>query len=304
MALNDNHIHENGSILHSKLTHNVIDPTPENLEKFASIISSAFHSTPLTTIFIAEIDGAAAANVTNDGSAAASATSGTGHDPTTIPTTSKPSPSALTPPFTHSRRVAHFHPGIVSAAQSGAILVEAGNWSAIALWEPPNFQGKPFAEVKEKPLPIMNDWRTSVRRMKATHLYDPELYTSSPVAAQALRVEDVQLRPYWHLSFLARNPSDPANPYSTPQVPGAIGAVLQPFLTQAREALVPVWLEATSPHAVGIYEHFGFRLCEEVVVGGGRCNRNGWPVGEGESGEMIDAGGARAWGMIYDAHLR
>ena len=291
--MNDNPINSNGSILHPKLIHNVIDPTPENLEKFASIISSAFHSTPLTTIFIAEIDGAAAVNAANDNGVTASTPSGSTHNSTTS-----------TPLFTHARRQAHFQPGITSAALSGAILVEAGNWSAIALWEPPNFPGKPFAEVKENPRPILNGWRTSVRRMKATYLYDPEVYTSSPVTGSGSdqKVEDVQLRPYWHLSFLARNPSgDTDNPYSTAPVPGAIGAVLQPYLAEARDAGVPVWLEATSPHAVGIYEHFGFRLCEEVVVGAGRCDADGRPVEAGAEG-MAD--GVRAWGMIYDGHLR
>ncbi len=96
--------------------------------------------------------------------------------------------------------------------------------------------------------------------------------------------------PHYHLSFLARNPDHPA------KTPGAISAVVLPFLDRAREEGVPVWLEATYPHAVSVYEHYGFRICEEVSVGKGKVNLEGWPEEGGE--------GVTAWGMVWDGHLR
>ena len=242
----------------------IIQPTPSNIEKFTSIICSAFHSTPLTTIFIAEVD------------------AHTNPDSTT---------SLAQPPFSHARRIAHFRSGIESAAQCGADLVEAGNWSALALWEPPNFQGKPFVEASDRKGEIFAEWRAAARRMKATYLGDPDDASGTTV------------RPFYHLSFLARNPGNPTptgeeNDYAVANVPGAISAVVLPYLQRAEQEGVPVWLEATYPHAVAIYEHLGFRVCEEVVVGRGRCDENGWPC---EGGKAV---GVSAWGMIYDPQLR
>ena len=257
----------------SKLTYTTISPTPANIDKFTSIISSAFHSTPLTTIITWEIDSAAP---------------------------SSPS-SAPSLPIPHARRHAHFHPGISSAAHSGAILVQAGTDSALALWEPPTFTGTPFINSRAQPGPILSEWRTAVRRTKATYLALP----NQQHLIDERRWDEVKLKPFWHLSFLARNPSTShAGPlhephvHATPAVPGAISAVIVPFLQRAREEGVQAWLEATEPHAVAIYEHFGFRVCERVVVGRGMCDGRGWPcVGD-------EAVGVSAWIMIFDEHLR
>ena len=93
------------------------------------------------------------------------------------------------------------------------------------------------------------------------------------------------LRPHYHLSFLARVPGREA-------VKGAISAVMLPFLAKAGEEGMPVWLEATSPRGVGVYEHYGFRVCEEVTIGVGRVDADGWPKEGGE--------GIKAWGMLWD----
>ncbi len=93
-------------------------------------------------------------------------------------------------------------------------------------------------------------------------------------------------RKFWHLSFLARNPG-------VERVEGAIKAVVQPFLERAREEGVPCWLEATNPRAVGLYEKFGFRVVEVIVLGEGKVGADGWPKEEG--GE-----GIRGYCMIWE----
>lgn len=99
----------------------------------------------------------------------------------------------------------------------------------------------------------------------------------------------LELRPFWHLGFLARDPEKE-------KVPGAISAVVVPFLQRAREERVPAWLEATTMYGVRLYEFFGFRLVETVTVGKGVYGEDGWfeEGGKGSSGYC----------MIYDGHLR
>lgn len=73
---------------------------------------------------------------------------------------------------------------------------------------------------------------------------------------------------------------------------------MTPFLDRARAEGLPAWLEATTPQAVRVYEHFGFRVVEEIVVGSGKVDLAGWPAEDGK-GE-----GVTAWAMIFDPHLR
>jgi hypothetical protein len=233
------------------LRYNQIDPTPANIQRFTSIIASAFHSTPLINIFVAETD---ADSITH---------------------------ALAKPPFPHARRKAQLFPGIEWAALSGAELVEAGDFSALALWESPNLAVKLSVKAQEPAGEIVTEWRDAARRLKATYVGTE----SDPSGSET------KLRPFYHLSFLGRNPDQPSTP-------GAISAVVLPFLERAREENVPAWLEATSPRAVAIYQHFGFQVCEEVVIGRGKCDDRGYPC----SGEQ--ATGVSAWGMIYDSHLR
>lgn len=79
-------------------------------------------------------------------------------------------------------------------------------------------------------------------------------------------------------------------------VPGALRAVILPFLARARRDRVPAWLEAVSPRAVAVYERCGFRVVDVVVVGRGAYGPDGWPRHGGP--------GVTVWGMIYDPHLR
>jgi hypothetical protein len=215
------------------------------LDRFISIIVSAFHETAITTAFIVDID-----------------------------STPPPYPS---PSINSSRRRKHFEQGILDSAASGAELVHAGDWSAVALWEPASFRGVAFVDSKTKPGALLSEWRRKLAEVKKKHLSSSDNHD--------------QLRPYYHLSFLARNPQ-------APKVPGSIAAVIEPFLERAREENVPVWLEATTKQAAKVYSHHGFRLVEEIVVGKGKVDSLGWPTSDGR-GE-----GVTMYPMICDAHLR
>jgi hypothetical protein len=69
--------------------------------------------------------------------------------------------------------------------------------------------------------------------------------------------------------------------------------VIEPFLQKAREQNVPVWLEATNRHARDVYAHFGFQVADEVRIGKGVINADGWAEQGGE--------GVLLWGMMIEA---
>ncbi len=98
------------------------------------------------------------------------------------------------------------------------------------------------------------------------------------------RIAELKPEKYYHLQFLARNPD-------VPLIPGAVTAVIQPFLDRARAEGVPAWLEAVDERSVRLYEHFGFHLVEKVTMGKGKVNAFGWPEDGGE--------GVSGWCMIY-----
>jgi len=240
----------------------------KDLSHFTDIITAAFSTTALTTAFIVDID-----------------------------STPPPYPSPL---IDSARRQRHFSQGILDSASSGAELVQAGNWSAVALWEPPSYQGKTFIDSKARPPALLSEWRGKVKQAKAKYLAvgtststsstDDESSSDSNSNASPSDPDSVQLRPFYHLSFLARNPT-------VERVPGSINAVITPFLERAKAENVPAWLEATTPQAVDVYLHFGFRIVEVITVGKGKVDAAGWPT-EGEQ-----AVGVTAWAMIYDEHV-
>jgi hypothetical protein len=185
----------------------------------------------------------------------------------------------------------HFGRGIrdsvsnpASTAHHNAILTESGDWAAVASWEPPAYTGPPFSQTKPNPGPLLSEWRAAVARMRAQYVgCADESAPDGPGLEET--TEERKLKPHYHLSFLARVPG-------REDVKGAIGAVVLPFLAKAREEGLPVWLEAAYPHAVAVYEHYGFRVCEEVTVGVGNVGADGWPKEGGE--------GIKAWGMLWD----
>lgn len=216
---------------HGPQLHHIRVTNDVGLSKVVDIVATAFHSTALSISFIREIDN--------------------------IP---PPYPSAK---IDISRRRQHFAPGILDGAKSGSEVVQAGDWSAIAIWEPPGFTGKPFSEQGYCG-PIRAAWRDAIKVSKARHLGE---------------------RPFWHLAFLARNPNEAV-------VPGAISAVMRPFIRRAEETESPAWLEAVDERGVKIYEHYGFRLVEKITLGEGRIGATGWPEDGGE--------GVSGYAMIYE----
>lgn len=211
-------------------------------------IAAAFHETRLSRAFITEIDN-----------------------------TPPPYPS---PALDVARIRQHLAKGITDGAHSGAELVQAGNFSALAVWETTSYKGVPFTDTLRNVGPVREEWRTKVRRSKEQYL---GLETKTDGSQD--------LKPHYHLGFLVRNPD-------VENVPGAISAVVKPWLMRAEEEGVPAWLEATYSHAVDIYKHFGFRVVEVVTIGKGARSVEGWPA----SGH--EAAGVDAWIMIYDKHLR
>ncbi|KIW66645.1 hypothetical protein PV04_05956 [Phialophora macrospora] len=238
----------------------------DELSHFVSIITAAFSETALTTAFIVDID-----------------------------STPPPYPSPL---INSARRQRHFSQGILESVASGAELVQAGNWSAIALWEPPSYRGTTFIDSKARPPALLSEWRAKVKQAKAKYLAVPSSRTPSSTDEDSnsdsnsnvsqLDPDSVQLRPFYHLSFLARNPS-------VERVPGSINAVITPFLERAKAENVPAWLEATTLQAVNVYQHFGFRIAETITVGKGKVDAAGWPAAGGE--------GVTAWAMIFNEHV-
>jgi hypothetical protein len=171
-------------------------------------------------------------------------------------------------------------------AEQNAILTEAGDWAAVASWEPPLYSGPPFSRAKSNPGPILSEWRVAVARMRAQYVGYAEEGAPGPGPEKGAPQEEVRkLKSHYHLSFLARVPG-------REHVEGAVSAVMLPFLARAREEGVPVWLEATYPHAVAVYQHYGFQICEEVTIGVGRVGADGWPREGGP--------GVKAWGMLWD----
>jgi hypothetical protein len=189
---------------------------------------------------------------------------------TEIDNTPPPYPS---PTITVSRFTSHFHIGILQAFRDGATLICSPSIaapSALAVWEPPFFKGTPFDQVRKEPGPILREWQVHTERMR-------RVYIPQGVG-------------YWHLGFLARNPEE-----GVEKVKGAVSAVVVPVLERCKREGTVAWLEATSKRAVGVYEWYGFRVCEVVRFGVGRVDGGGWPREGGE--------GVEAWGMIFDWHL-
>jgi ribosomal protein S18 acetylase RimI-like enzyme len=175
-------------------------------------------------------------------------------------------------PLTYQRLSKHFESGsILPSAENGALIAEADDWTAAALWEPPGFtDGGLAAPEYRDPRPVLKDFIAKAAATRAKYLGS-----------------EYEQR-HWHLSFLARDPSKTGE--------GAVSAVVRPFLERAKEDGVPAWLESVDLHGVEVYEHYGFKVCEKMIVGKGLVRADGWPEEDGE--------GYAVWAMIYDEHLR
>ncbi|KAK0702759.1 hypothetical protein B0H67DRAFT_595068 [Lasiosphaeris hirsuta] len=175
---------------------------------------------------------------------------------------------------------------IRSSITKNGILVKAADASAVALWELPFVQevdtiptSDAYRNVSNDKAnsngPIKSEWKEVVQRAKMKYIGTKKNSETNGLA----------ILPHFHLDFLARNPAGI-------KVPGAITAVVRPYLTRAKQDRLSVWLEATSLDVVTLYQHFGFRLLEEITVGVGTVNGQGTMKKSGE--------GVKAWLMIME----
>lgn len=135
---------------------------------FTIIVASAFADHPTTQRFICEKDSL-----------------------TSFPD----SPSNPSRPFPVSRVIDHFTNTIKSSLASGGEIIEASDWAAAALWEPPegrkstgavSSSSDGNATQQPKPGPVMADYRQKSREMREKWLGVGQ--------------------PCWHLFMIARNP--------------------------------------------------------------------------------------------------
>ena len=120
---------------------------------------------------------------------------------------------------------------------NGAIMVEAGDFAAVACWEPPACTLRMEADDGDllfpafAQRPIMHGFA----RQSATW-----------------RRNAVRGRDYWHLSLMARDPQ-------RRDVKGAVRSVLEAGIWWAELEGRPIWLEAGNQRAREIYAAFGFK---------------------------------------------
>jgi hypothetical protein len=184
------------------------------------------------------------------------------------------------------------------------ILIEAANFSAAALFEPPDFCGVPPAQARRNPGPILSEWRAMARQLKGKYLSIPDSGPRSwdqpaapsqssggpsedPYPADFNKDAEHETRPFYHLAIMARDPE-----LDGEETDRAMKACLMPFLDKAKQEGLPVWLETATVEMRDYYAGLGFRAVEEVVIGKGRVDARGWPVEGGE--------GVRCWPMIWD----
>ncbi|EXJ80278.1 hypothetical protein A1O1_08420 [Capronia coronata CBS 617.96] len=156
-------------------------------------------------------------------------------------------------------RLQYWLPHIRSRLEGGGILLQTHDWAAVALWLPPGVQ-KP--QPSDTPIPEgAVEYREKFGQIKKKYLGD---------------------RLYWYLNLIGRAPGRTEK--------GAIRNLVEPFLRKAKDQNLPVWLEATNEHARDVYIHLGFRVVEEVRIGVGVVNAEGWAEPGGE--------GVLNWGMV------
>lgn len=135
-------------------------------------------------------------------------------------------------------------------AEVGSQVVEAGDFSAIALWVPPNVELAPGSDQ------LNHRFEEAISKGKIAHK------------------RHFENKPHWNLSFLARDPNRDTK--------GVVSAVVRPFLERALKEDVPASLMAVSDHAKNVYEHFGFKVLETIPLGVGEVDEDGKDDKEGK----------------------
>lgn len=119
---------------------------------------------------------------------------------------------------------------------AGSIIIESGNFAAVACWEPPEQSASSYSPATIDDLahsrPIFADFLRQVTHARRTCLGDGQ--------------------DYWLLSLMARDPERKDK--------GAVRAVMEPYIELARRQKMPLWLIAGNERARDVYEYFGFRV--------------------------------------------
>ena len=136
---------------------------------------------------------------------------------------------------------------------AGSSVVEAGNFAAVACWEPP--EAVP-ADLPDK--------------------HFEEIAKERPVFAKFVRdIQDARLaclgkgQKFWLLSLMARDPERKDK--------GAVRAVIEPYVAKAKAERLPLWLVAGNPRARDVYAYFGFRVVQNILSY--PKDRKGWEEG-------------------------
>lgn len=119
----------------------------------------------------------------------------------------------------------------------GAILVEAGDFAAVACWEPPACTAVMEASDGDLLFPAFAE-----RPMMHSFVQQSATWRRNAVRG----------RDYWHLSLMGRDPC-------RRDVKGAVRSVLEAGIWWAEREGAPIWLEAGNQRARDIYAAFGFK---------------------------------------------
>ncbi|KAK5939637.1 hypothetical protein PMZ80_008016 [Knufia obscura] len=252
-------------------------PTEDDLKSFIDLLSTCYQNVPLTTAFITEIDGV--------------------------------SPGTEYSQLSPERLKKHFSLGLPSAFKSNILLttVSAANSSrplAAVLFEPPDFSGTPPAQARKQPGPILSQYRSVARALKAKHLAMPDTGphqwdtpaapsqassgpSGDPYPSDFNKDTNTEVRTFYHLALLVRDTD--ASKQETAQ---AVKEAMDVYLEKAKASDVPIFLEASSQESKDEFEARGFEAVEQVAVGQGRVDARGWPTEGGD--------GVKVWGMIYN----
>lgn len=255
----------------------ILTPTAEDLTTFLDLLSTHNQDNPLTTAFITEIDGVA--------------------------------PSTEYSKLSPDRLKQHFTLGLTAAFRSNVMLTTASSPSspkplAAVLFEPPDFSGIPPSHARKQPGPILSEYRALARFMKARHLAMPETGphqwetpaspsqassgpSGDPFPADFNKDTDTEVRTFFHLAFLVKNTSAPAD-----EVAQAVEEVMKVYLDKAKAADVPIFLESSQEEGRKEMESWGFKTLQEAKVGAGKVDARGWPTSGGQ--------GVTVWGMIFN----
>jgi hypothetical protein len=149
---------------------------------------------------------------------------------------------------------------ISTKLQTGAIMVSAADFAAVACWQPPH----------STRLIETNDGDLSFSEFAARPIMRKFFHDSALLRRDTFKGHD-----YWYLTLMARDPA-------RPKVKGAVRAVLEAGIRWAEAEGMPIWLEAGNERARDVYAAFGFK-----AVGVTWTNKSG-----------VEGEGIPTWGMV------